>query len=275
MEVKHGRIDWGLWIGTLIGGLGALATVASLKPEEWNTRIPEWLKLLRETLFLYWILIGAAFSFFFLMGRSAGRRSMPSPTPSEVRVVDVREVGAIIANDVAKGLVRRIRVIGYTGETIQDAILYEVQTCRSVDIRLLSRSWIAERTDEDAHNERIATLQHLRPWRKAENIRQQHKHWRAKLVDVRYYDEPPLVRLIHVEYHGGLELAAVGFYDWDLDPEGGGSQHKGLRRERILIAPTDPSSAAAGTVRSLKSQFDRIWRLRSVDGAHLEKPLER
>jgi F0F1-type ATP synthase membrane subunit c/vacuolar-type H+-ATPase subunit K len=156
--------------------------------------------------------------------------------------------------------VRVVKVFGYTQETMSDYLRFDHRK-RAVTMRVLNRSWLAEKADELDYNHAHAA-QGARPWRKSRAIRAGAKRLAPSgplTREIRYYDGPPIIKAI-IFCSGSSPLEAfVSFYRWEPLPYDGGSPYKGADLSMLHLRSADDHEAAVMSY--LESQFDREWEL--------------
>lgn len=252
-------------LGILLGIASVSVTILGLKPDEWPEKIESWLVLLRafgdDSLAHKWKLVlvcicGAILGFLFRRKRG-------------LNVLSAGEFGRKFQALFSENDIRTLQIFGYTYETVRDYQKYEHLYQEGLDIQVLNRCWMAEKTDEDVHNGRIEGLG-LRRWRKSETIRQSAQApWTYKARrEIRYYNfSHPIIKGAILKSKNST-WAFVNFYKWEELPPTGGSQFKGGDLGMIFLDGSRQEEKSK--IEALASQFELVWKYRSyrLDQVH-------
>jgi len=160
---------------------------------------------------------------------------------------------------IALDFIRVIKVFGYTQETMSDYLRFDHRK-RPIEMRVLNRSWRAEREDENAYN-KINQKMGLRPWHKSDAIRASSKRQPppgALRRIVRYYQWPPTIKAILLCTDTTVHEGFISFYECQEPPPDGGSPFKGA--DRSMIHLVSATREAADVLHYLETQFEYMWK---------------
>lgn len=184
-------------------------------------------------------------------------------TKGDKNVLTFRNFENSFQKIVKNGDIDEIKVFGYTSETFYDYFKYALRYNENLGLKILNRSWLAEKIDEELHNEKISSL-NLRLWKKSVSIEHHAKKPWDFLTkrDVKYYDLPPIIKGVILK---GKRTTVVyfSFYEWVEIPSIGGSQFKGTDTNMIFLEKLNENHIEI--IDNLESQFDMIWKLRSQE----------
>jgi len=247
-------------IGIALGVLGIMIAILGISPDEWPTKIDLWTGLLKDglgELFANKWKVTSALILAFAVGFIAKR----SPAPN---ILSAAEFERRFHTIFEQQDIRTLLIFGYTHETVRDYQKFEHLYVDGLEIRVLNRSWIAEKIDEEVHNKKIENLK-LRPWRKAETISQAARTpWTyTSRREVRYYDfSHPIIKGAILKSKKST-WAFVNFYEWQEIPAQGGSQFKGADLGMIFLDGSKLQERLK--IHALESQFNLIWKFRSYN----------
>jgi hypothetical protein len=251
-------------IGFVLAIVGILVTILGLKPDEWPEKFQAWVhwaQTLRNQGGPTVTLVGAAIAAFAL-GVLAQKIFASFGVKESSNVLNAAQFADMYSYILHRNKISEMLMFGYTNETVRDFQKYEEYYEADLLIRVLNRSWIAEKIDEDAYNEKIRGL-NLRKWTKAERIKLDSSApwtYRAKR-QVRYYDfSHPFVKGIVLKSSENI-WAFITFYEWQELPASGGSQFKRFDTGMIFLDGSAPEEKKK--IDALKSQFELIWNFRS------------
>lgn len=193
----------------------------------------------------------------YLISRHKGRSRLAKPSIA----ITSNQFSELFKQAIESKDYTSIKVFGYTGETVSDYFKYDHKYLGNMELRILNRSWIAEKANEELHNQRVSSLI-PRKWDKARGIKNRSQEpWPFPIKrTVKYYSTPPFVKAIVLKGPKRQE-AFVTFYDWKEVPSDGGSQFKGASLSMIHIP--GQSSEEQKVISYLESQFDYYWNHRS------------
>jgi hypothetical protein len=256
------RFSREVFIGFVLAIVGILATVLALKPDEWPEKFQAWVHWAQTLLDQATVTLVGAAIVAFAIGVFAQKIFASFGVKENSNVLNAAQFGDKYSHVLHSNKISEMLMFGYTNETVRDFQKYEEYYEADLLIRVLNRSWIAEKIDQDAYNEKIKGLS-LRKWTKAERIKlDSSAPWTYKAKrEVRYYDfSHPFLKGIVLRSSERI-WAFITFYEWQELPAGGGSQFKRSDAGMIFLdgaAPEDKKKIDA-----LKSQFELIWKFRS------------
>jgi uncharacterized membrane-anchored protein YhcB (DUF1043 family) len=239
-----------------VGGL--LIAILTVPPNAWGQDLHGWADVIRPTVFYV-----ATATVALLVGVFCGRlmhRAAPASSNRDPSLLDHEEYVSAFRAALESGRYNVVKVFGYTGEVVSNDLIRFSDRYRSdLELRVLSRSWLVEKTDEDMHNQQ-AVRSGMRPWKKADSIKSQAiASWNHSLRRLaRYYSHQPTFKgCLLCEPDGPATAAFVGWLRWSPLPRSGGSQFKSVDVPVLLLSAADPKQQRL--IEALESQFDYEW----------------
>lgn len=159
---------------------------------------------------------------------------------------------------------KKIKIFSYTGETLDDYLSYGFvhdNMLNGLEVQLLCRNRESERIDQEIYNNSNSQVvnRKKRPWNKVDIIQNRATHFRDLCANTRvklkqkFYDFPP----IYQGYIFDDKEAYIGEYEWQEDPNEGGSQYKGSGRP--LTYYYDETELGKAKIKVLVSRFEHLW----------------
>ncbi len=266
------RIRRAAGAGSVATVCGLLLAVLAIPPDQWAASLRTWADQIRPLApYLLGLVVGSGLTALIFRSR------MKKP----IKILDVNAYVSMFRRDFDSRQFDLVKIFGYTGEVVgNDLIRYEDKYRTDVEIRLLHRNWLIERSDEDAHNA-ITAARGVRPWRKWKAIRDVGTQpWlHALRRNIRYYSHQPIVKgALLRSRDSGRTVAYLGFLQWQQDPTDGGSQFKSVPSPVIRL-DSGSGRDEAELIERLESQFEYEWRrgsraedLVDQETAHSEYP---
>jgi len=243
--------------------IGFLIGILAASPSQWKQNLAEWLSVLVIVLATAWPLVLGIICI--ALGFLFGRFVFPDPSrlaSAQPNIMYESEFSNRL-QDLANGQeISRIDILSYTNETVADVIKYEYRNKEGLLIRVLSRSWLEEESDETAYNQRLAGSK-TRRWSKAEMIeRIAQTPWNnvGSREQRFYWGLHPLIKAILVHSDVGI-LAFLTIYNWQEWPADGGSPFKGANHVGVLLDSRAPKDSVL--IGYLASQFKFLWEYQS------------
>jgi len=247
----------------IVGSLAIISRLISLSPDDLQNYASAWWSLISG--YVSWtnlLLLAVGFLLGYIVFRITGNRSAIAGDVSKMpAAITSSQFAEMFKQAIESKDYTSIKVFGYTGETVSDYFKYDHKYLGNMELRILNRSWIAEKADEELHNQRVSSLT-PRKWDKAGGIKNRSQEpWPFPIKrTVKYYSTPPFVKAIVFKGPKRQE-AFVTFYDWKELPSDGGSQFKGASLSMIHIP--GESSEGQKVISYLDSQFDYYWKHKS------------
>ena len=142
-------------VGAAIAGLAVLASILellSLPPREWEQLMESWGATLFATVEVPQILV---FSLMVLTGVAVyASVQLFRITTSSTRLVTHTQFMSMLDDSLETGRYTHMKIFSYTHETFKNFFPFD-ERYRENNIQILSRSWLAEKIDEEQHNSNI------------------------------------------------------------------------------------------------------------------------
>lgn len=271
-------------LSSLFGVTSLGVAVFAMEPSAWVHRLNSWKTLFLEAFSslavnLGWIILGASIALIIISIAKIGTGSRSKigieqakvPWPSSGKnIISQDRFEKIYADIFENEEIIEVCIMGYTSETMSNYVKFKHRYQASVRFRILNRSWYAEEVDEAAFNTPRDDIG-IRPWDKSKSLKAEiNRPWNYTTERlVRYYDfMHPIIKAIILKSRSN-SYVFLSFYECKMVAEEGGSPFKGDNKTMISLSSIDDDEAQI--IRYLESQFEFIWRYRSMNQDYISR----